>query len=482
MRIMLMQPGFADIYGHYKHIYRKGFSNMPLSHCYLAASANAAGHDVTIVDAEGESLLINQVLERARQFRPDLFGMTATSIDFLPAVTLAKALKIHFPDIPIMLGGTHINIYQESVLKEIDCFDYGCVGDGEELIAELAAVLEIGDRNKLNNIPGLIFRSDQTVIRNKDRILVQDIDQYFFPKRDVINNDLYIRSVPFQGVKATASFISGRGCPFSCIYCAIDKIANANKVRLRSASNVLDELEIIVNTIGIKHVAFNDDVLTVNKKRVHAICEGILERNLKFTWEGLTRADLVDRELLTAMRKAGLIRMSFGIESGNQKILDILQKNEKKEEIAEAINTAHDVGIVTQGSVILGAPLETRATVRQTVKFIKSLKLDQAVINIMQPYPGTKVREMFRRGECGGRLITNLEDSASSTFDSKLQRFGNAMIAVNDLAPNDLIKLQKIAYLTFYVRPKMILRSIQINGFRQFANQGFNFARAVFQV
>ncbi len=474
MRVLLINPSFEDIYGSYKHLYRKGFLNSPLSLCYLAASLIDNDHVAQIVDGEAESLSLDQIIKKVKDFAPGLIGITATSIDFIHAHHLAKALKKVLPEIPLLLGGTHVNLFGSEVLEKAPEFDFGCIGDGEYLIVELAQMIEEGASDKLPNIAGLIYRDGKNTVQNCFRPIEMNLDRYTFPARFLLKNELYYRAIPFKGYQTTASIMSSRGCPFSCAFCAVRNIYGGPKVRLRSASNVLNEIEYIVKEMGINHLAFNDDCLTLNRERMMTICTGILERGLKFTWEGLSRADLLDEELLRIMKQAGFIRISIGIESANAHILKVLKKHETLEQIEKAVYMAKRAGIVTRGSLIIGSPYETGETVKESFRFINQLKsLDQVVINIMQPYPGTEIREMVLRGE-GGTHFYQQENQNDS-----LQRFGSAAIRVNELTQEKLVSLQKKGFLGFYLRPRAVINNLRITGLKTFCNDSIGFLRSI---
>jgi len=475
MNILLIVPPFGEIYNSYRHLYRRGFLNPPLSLAYLGGALVKAGQNVRIIDGEAEGLSVRQLMYRIMEFSPDLIGLSCTSVDFELAERLSVLIKTKFPDVRIVIGGTHLNIFGSQVLRDAPVFDFGCIGDGEDLIVELASAIEEGNSTGFANIAGLVYWQDDDVIQNSYRPVELNIDRYPFPQRQLLRNVLYCRSVPFRGYTTTAAMMSSRGCPFSCVYCAAKNIYGGTRVRLRSVENVLEELDDVVKRLGIGHVAFNDDCLTLNRKRIIALCEGIREHELKFTWEGLSRADLLDKELVYVMKEAGLVRMSIGIESGNPDILKIIQKGERLEQISEALNLVSQAGIVTRGSVIIGYPYETRQTIEDTFNFITKIKgLDQVVVNILQPYPGTKVREMVLRGEGGSRFIGNTDSS------ERLQRFGRASVAVNDLSPSRLVRLQRSGFLRFYLRPKTIFKNLKISGWKPFISDSFGFLRSVF--
>ncbi|MBF0103584.1 MAG: radical SAM protein [Desulfobacterales bacterium] len=472
-KLLLIAPPSDVIYGTYKALYRKGFLNPPIHLCYVAASAEAAGHKATILDGDAERLTISDIIQTIKQCSPHLIGITSTSIDFWVAAEIIIQIKTIFPYIPVILGGIHINIFGIKVLEKHYAIDFGCVGDGEHLIVELLDKLEDGIP-AYSSIKGLIYRDGDQVIQNPYREINRNLDCYPFPSRHLLKNELYYRSVPYRGYQQTTAVMSSRGCPFRCVYCAVEKITGGKQVRIRSAQNVLEELTFIVKKLHIQHVAFNDDCLTLDKSRIVELCEGILQRNLQFTWEGLSRADLVDSHILKKMKQAGLVRISYGIESGNPNILKTLRKEETLDQITEAFRITKEAGIVTRGSIILGVPYENRKTIKQTLDFVNHLKgLDQLVVNVLQPYPGTKVREMILNGE-GGACYLGDTDSFYS-----LQRFGSSSVSVNDLSPRDLVFFQKWGFLSFYFRPKIFLNNLRISGYKAFIQDGIGFMRSI---
>ncbi|OSM01919.1 putative radical SAM protein [Magnetofaba australis IT-1] len=482
--MLLIQPGFAEIYGSFRHLYKRGFLNPPLSLAYLAAALEQAGHHVDLIDAEAEALTLAQLAARAQAFAPQLIGYTATSVDYAQAVAAARRLKQTLPQVPAIIGGVHANLFGAQILAEEALFDYAARGDGEPLITALADALTAPDASlsaRLAAIPGLIFRNaDGAVTANPPGQATRDLDAYPHPARRLLKDALYIRAIPRQGYVVTASSMTSRGCPYGCVYCAIDALPEGRLTRFRSAANVLEELEEIVNGRGVTHVAFNDDCLTLKPERIFELCEGIHARGLKFTWEGLSRGDLVTPELLRAMRRAGMTRLSFGIESGDPQILATLNKGETLAHIEAGLRWAKEAGIVTRGSVIIGLPHETRASVRRTFRYITGLKtLDQVNINILQPYPGTEVARMTQRGVGGARLIAPEVADNPLAAGGQLRRFGSASVTVNDLTPKRLARLQKQGFFRFYLRPRAMWNNLKIAGWRVCLQDGVGLLRSL---
>lgn len=470
-RVLLLSPFYSSVYGSFKPALKAGFLNPPIGLCYIASSLQKNGYEVFIIDAESEDTSLDKLVRDALTLNPDIIGITATSPVFRSALEISRSFK-KLSSVPIVLGGPHITIMRNQVLEGYPEFDFGVVGEGEETMIELLRAIACGQ--DLSNVQGLIYRDGSNrVTGTQERTVLRDIDSRPFPARTIIHNERYTRSVPGKGIVKAAAVMSSRGCPFQCIYCAIKKIPGGNHIRMRSAKNVIDEIEDIVKKLGIRHITFNDDDLTISRSRTMEMCEEIIKRKLDITWEGLTRATLVDRELFQIMRKAGFVRVSFGIESGNPEILKGLNRNVTLEDVEKAIEMAKEAGIVTRGSIMIGLPNDTRKTVHETLNYVCRLKsLDQVIINITTPYPGTVLEEMAKKGEGGMRLLS--EDV------EELRRFGNAVIEVNDLTKQDLINLQKVGLLRFYLSsPKRIFRNLTEAGFKSAIVNSYAFVRSI---
>jgi len=237
-------------------------------------------------------------------------------------------------------------------------------------------------------------------------------------------------------------------------------------------NDVMDEIELVVKKYGIKHIMFCDDTLTLNRDKVLDMCDEIKKRNLNFTFEGYTRANTIDKSLLIRMRDAGLVRLSFGVESGNQKILDAIKKGITLDQLKEAYRLCDELGIETRCSLMIGHPFETKKTIEETIKFVnKELKVYQAYINITTPYPGSELYDLAKRGYGGLKLL--------SDDWSEYRRYGNSVMEMNDLRVDDLIKLQKRLYMKFYLRPKIIWYNLRRAGLKAAFVNGIAFFKSM---
>jgi len=450
MRIALLFPSWTGEYGIFSHFAKKASVWPPLNLAYLAAIAEKDGHEVRIIDAEAENLSLKKTLEEVAVFAPDIIGITATTPFYHLAVELARELKAADKSIPIIIGGHHI-----TVLKEIgfaDPFDYAFIGEAEVSWPKFIKYLE--EKKDISDVEGILFRDGGRIISTGMQDNIDDIDSIPFPARHLLKMDRYIIGT-MRGKRNFTTIMTTRGCPFKCVFCSTDVFGS--KVKRRKARSVIDEINGVISDYNIRHFIFLDDTLTLDRKYILEICDMIDKEKLSITFEGSTRANLVDDELISRMAKAGLIRLSFGLETVDPEIRRIIKKDVPLESYTIANRITNKYKIETLNSVMLGLPGETRETVGKTLAFLKSAReIHQANFSIATPYPGTELFTMAKRGEHGLKLIT--EDF------SKYRRYGSAVMAVNDLSPEDLIELQNDGFVSIYSAPWRIIPMIKKSG------------------
>lgn len=452
------------MYRGFKKAARIGASYPPTGLLYLAGKLRADGHQVRLLDAGVENLGLEEIIREINSYKPGLVGITATTPIFHKAREIAGEIKKN-GDIPVVLGGIHVTIIGEPVLQAHPEFDYAVTGEGEITLSRLAACIESnGDPTGVN---GLIINKGGRVLVTAARPPVKNLDDLPFPARDLVDKHLYQWTPPKKGTVPIASIITQRGCPFKCVFCSQHSMFT-RVVRERSVKNVLDEIEAVIDTYGIRHIIILDDTFVLRKERVIRICEGIKERKLSFTWENMSRADLVDKEVLETMAAAGLVRMSFGIESGDPEILKRIHKGTTPEQIRRVYAWARAAGIETRGSAIIGHPGETGKSAWRTIRFLRGLKhLDQVYINIMVPYPGTGVYRLAKEGKAGYRLL-------SDNFNRYI-RYNESVLEVNDLDRKRLRRLQVIGLWMFYTTPRRVIYNLLRSGLKN----GFLMASAM---
>ncbi len=454
LRITFFQPPWADIHGCFDEMAKKQGYQPPLGVLYLASILKKKGHACSLVDAEAEGLTLDRQIPRIEALQPDLICITSTTPCYHKAAEFARAWKQLHPETVITIGGPHITVLAADGLY--DCYDFGFVGEGEYNFPHFIDEL-LGER-RFEQVAGLVWREDGAVRTNPRGGYVYNLDEFPFPDRSLLDHELYHCDVPHKGWVRFSTLITMRGCPFECVFCS-EHVVNGRKLRLRSPKNIVDEMVECKRKYGVDHFVFVDSTLTIAKKHMLDLCAEIRRRRVKVTWEGWTRANLVDEDLLRTMKDAGLVRISFGIESGDPEILKIIKKQVSHNHIRAAYKLVKKLGIEATCSVMIGHPGETRKSVEATINLIRSIpEIRYSPLSISTPYPGTELYEMAKRGMHGLRLLT--EDWSEYT------RYDGAVCEVNDLTREDLIRLQKEGIMRIHFTPGRMLYHLRRTGLK----------------
>lgn len=452
MKIALICPTWTEDLGRFAKLAKKRNSQPPLGILYLAAVAEKRGHDVDVIDADVEDFNMETLTEHLCQNNYDIIGITATSPIFHKAVQLAESLKKTSSKAPILIGGEHINIFKGEAFNNY--FDFAFYGESDYTFDEFLDFVENG-KSDFESIKGLIFRKDGEKVVNPPRERIADLGELMFPSMHLLKKNVYIMTFATHKKREYIPIMATRGCPFKCVFCS-EPLTNP-LVRYRPAQNIVDEMEKWSKELGITHFFFMDSNITLNRKQIKGFCEEILNRNLKVTWEGWTRANLVDKEILTLMKKAGMIRISYGIESGDPRVLKIIKKEVALEDMRNAFKMTEEVGIEPACSVMLGLPGDTKESVMKTIDFVASIpEIRYSNFSIANPYPGTEMYSWALEGKHGMHLTIN-------NF-SEYKRYDDSPVTVNDMSRDDLVKLQKIGLLKMHLKPKRIMAAIRMVG------------------
>jgi len=443
LKILLIQPPP-------RNIQKEDIIVPPLGIAYLAAVLEKKGHNVGIIDGFAEGLDYQTLENRIKDFVPDIVGITGMTPVIDNAFRTVKAARKYAKH--IIMGGPHASMVRKNIFEQAPEIDFSIQGEGETSISMLVDAIDKG--SNISSIPGLITRD----FENPPACYIENLDSLPLPARHLLPNDKY-RYILSKG-KVTTIF-SSRGCPYHCIFC--DKTVFGSKWRARSSENVLEEIELVVRDLGVKSIVFYDDLFTVKKDRVVEICKGILDRDLDIEWKAEGRVNIVDEETLKWMKKAGCSMIAYGVESGNQKGLDYLNKGTKVEQIRNAFELTQKAGIKPMGYFVLGIPVETYEEEIGTIEFAKEIKAAYAQFSVLSPTPGTKLYDdVIKMG-------WYREIDAQNPMDKDLKR--PAIINENW----DEIKLNKIlreAHRKFYLSPWYIMQRLkEIRSLKEFADK-----------
>lgn len=396
----------------------------------LAACSINRGHTTSAIDAMFEGLDNEIVFQRVGLFAPDVLGLTAKTPDIFECQGFAERMKSICPNIQIVIGGSHITALKKKVLEGCNFFDYGVFGEGENTFTELLdSILERdGDFSKIS---GLIYRDTGGIKENCERSFIENLDSLPHPAWHL-----------FPGGKDIPLFTS-RGCPYKCIFC---QRVMGSSVRVMSPERVIDDMQRSIKERGTRFFQIEDETFGVDKKWTHQVLDLIIRKeiNRKISWAANSRVNLADHDLYKKMKTAGCSILGFGIESGNQEILDAVSKGFKLLDAVHAIDAARKADIRTNAFFIFGHPNETPATVRDTINFACKLNPKTVSFGMMIPYPGTKIFQLAKANQGGYRNLS--EDWSKYT-----KYFGGAMEFVN-FKKGQLARYQRQAYIEFYLR------------------------------
>jgi radical SAM superfamily enzyme YgiQ (UPF0313 family) len=380
MKILLISPPYPS----------SECSTIPMGLSYIAAVLQKEGHEVQVLDFLLQRYSPRKVRAKISEFDPNMVGITSVTLNFFTASNILKVCKRANPDITTMMGGPHVTFTAEETLKTHPWIDIVVRSEGEYTMADVAR------GKRLEDTPGISFRRNGNVMHTESRKLISDLDELPFPARRLFPIARYLAYNPECGL------VTSRGCPFDCIFCVGHKMVG-RKTRYRDVKMVCDEIEDILR-LGFRGINIVDDLFTLSRKHVLGLCDEILSRKLRFKWTCFARVDTVDDELLRRMKEAGCYYTCYGVESGNQDILDSAKKKITLDEIRRAVRLAKDNGINVLASCILGLPGETKETIRQSMEFVRELNTPYG-FHLLAPFPGTEVREKAK--EYGIKIITN---------------------------------------------------------------------------
>jgi len=364
----------------------------------LAPIVRQHGHEVRMFDTCHPLMKAEHIAEAVRDEKPDVIALSFLSTTAYPATrSMAHRLKQTAPDTPVIVGGVFASINAKEILADSPGIDYVAKGEGEDLLPEFLEHLESPGK-----VGGLVWRSGSEIIENPPRPIIENLDRFPYPDRKSLPID-YIESMPLDvpavlSLDRFCTMQTSRGCPYQCVYCGVPSLAD-RKWRHRSPEHVLGEMQQL-NDEGYRFIYLTDDQFLLNRKRIGAICQGIIDRKLEFHWGCEGRVDSVATDQFPIMARANCNSLAFGVEAGSQKVLDRLKKMQTLEQVEHAVSEAKRCGIETiHGFFLIGSPEETEEEILESFRFAARLKLDTFGFNRLCTYRGTPLwRDYVERG------------------------------------------------------------------------------------
>jgi radical SAM superfamily enzyme YgiQ (UPF0313 family) len=351
------------------------------------------GHEILLIDTTFR-LTDEEIIKKSKEFYPNLIGITAATNDFDYACHIAKLLRKEV-NAPIIVGGYHPTIAPEEVIEK-KLFDYICIGEGEEAFLELVYSLEKGKNP--NKIKNLWIIKNNKIIKNTIRNLITDLDKLPFPDREIFDYKKYL-----DWNHGTATFLSTRGCPFNCTYCINHfliktYLGKGKYVRFRSVDNLLREIKFCIKKYGdlIKNIEFYDDTFTLDEKRIKEFCKKY-PKEIGLPFNINIRVNAVNTELFKLLKNAGCVRVSIGIESGDEYIRNkILKRNMADDEIIGTFRAAREAGLKTYAFNMVGIPYESSSSIKKTIELNRKCRPDFVGVSIFNAFKGTEIYSLCK--------------------------------------------------------------------------------------
>lgn len=444
MNVLLVNPSMAEVYEgtflknsvpHYP----------PLNLLTVAGALKQKSIHVELLDLDltpdGEDKY--KVLKRKLgELKPDCVGVTFTSALYGQCVKIAETAKTCLKHVLVVAGGSHASSKPEELVTKTP-YDMAIIGEGEFTLAEVLTTPE----EKWGEIKGIAYKTgDGKTVRTPNRQWIINLDTLPYPAYELINVHDYHVPPSFCRKTPCTTMETSRGCVWACTYCT--KSVFGRTFRVKTPERTVAEIESLIK-LGYKEIHINDDMFTTVKERVKKICRLMIDKKLNVTWacpNGI-RADRVDKELLTLMKQAGCYRVSFGAESGNQKVLDGIDKQQTPQQVIDAFKLCKEVGLIAYGFYMFGLPDDTEESMQETIDFAKACDPDIAKFGILIPLPSTRLYEAWK-----DKYIT------SENWDDYSFHKGNTVYTHPTLTHETINKYYKKAYREFYLRPTYVLR------------------------
>lgn len=410
----------------------------PISLATIGAVLRENGFEVKIIDAIVECVNFEALETIVKNYQPRITIINAATPSIESDLSTCRIIKRIDSKITTAIIGIHGTALAGECLAMQP--DLDCVIRGEPEMTALELCCAVRDSKALNGVTGLSFRKQQQPIDNPDRAYIENLDTLPFPAWDLVERDKY--RMPFTRKKFLLAATS-RGCPYQCVFCA-DKAYYGTKLRLRSPKRIVDELEWIGQQFQIKDFLFWSESFTINLDFAKAVADEIFQRKLGIQWVCNSRVDNVDEELLQKIKRAGCWMIGFGIESGNQAVLDSVKKGIHIQDTIRAIELSKRAGLEVTAHCVLGFPADTKETILQTIEFVKKLALDYAQFYCAVPFPGSELYKLAQ------------ENNWICSADWRRFEQNFSVLNTPRLRAEEIMRIRNFAYRSFYFRPKII--------------------------
>lgn len=428
MKILLIYPYFLD-----PRVKEEDIKAVPIGLYYIGAQLKESNYDVEILDWHDINRNNDLIIDMLKEKSPDVIGFSIVNANRWGAIDISRIAKKVIPDTRIVFGGIGATFLWKYLMKNFKDIDYIILGEGEYSFLRLVECLKNNDFEGIRDIKGIVFRDNGGFIKTGEPEVIQDIDRLQIPSK----------YFTFQHIT------SSRGCPSNCSFCGSPAFWG-RRVRFHSPEYFVKQIEYLYGR-GIRFFYVSDDTFTIKKDRVIEICKRIIENKFDINWFAISKVNFIDEEILYWMRKAGCIQISYGVESGSEKIRRILNKDIKTEDIRKAFNLTTKYGILPRAYFIYGSPGENKKTIQETIDLIKEIKPLSIIFYILDIFPGTAIYEDFKKRTKNNDDIWNKRIEDIMYFETD-----------NSLTKDDILNFGRMLRNEFYKNLPDFVESIEL--------------------
>ncbi len=415
----------------------------PVDLLYIAAVLRQAGVSCEIKDYPVQNKTQKDFEDDIRKIEPDWVVVSITTPGLEEDLQLIDSLKQKFPGVHFIAKGAHFNAYQldRETLKQCPALSAVTRGEYEDVFRRWVEAEDPGD------IPGLTFRQGEEIRKNPGTGKVEDLDTLPFPARDLINNALYCR--PDTGEPQT-TIVTSRGCPYYCNFC-LTHLVSGKKVRLRSPRRIVDEIIECRDVYNIHNFLFRSDTFTINKKWLKELCGLLQEECPDIKWACNSRVDLFTPEVASLLKESGCWLVAFGVESGDQEMLDSVGKDATIQQAFRAMRICKKTGLMSSVYLLLGLPEETPQSFRKTLKMLKKLDPDFVEFFYTYPFPGSRLYKKL------------VDEGLLKKGEFPRSAYSEPAFATPHFTIHELKKQRFRLWRSFYLRPSYIMKVFRRN-------------------
>src|SRR4030043_222058 len=458
LTILLLNPPFLPKFSRPQRspaVIKSGTLYYPIWLSYATGFLQKKGFEVNLIDSPAEGYDLSKTLDLIRTFNPRMVVIDTSTPSIDSDAKVAEAIKKSLPEVFLVMVGTHVSVTSEETLLKYPWVDAIARREYDETLLNVAQIFSRKSRpdlGSLEKIKGLSFRSDGKIVHNPERPFITDLDQFPFVS-EVYKKFLKVENYFYSITQyPEITIVTGRGCPHHCTYCVYPQVMYGHQYRHRSPENVVAEFVYIKeNFPQVKEVFIEDDTFTVNRAYCRKVCELLKKEHVNLPWTANSRAD-IDFETLKIMKESGCRLLCIGVESGNQRILDGINKRLKLAQVREFMKNARKAKILVHACFMVGNTGETKETMKETLDFAKKLNPDTAQFFPLMVYPGT---EAFDWAKKSGYLTT-------TRYAQWLTEAGlhNCIVSTPGVSNHELVAFCDHARRSFYLRPAYILSKL----------------------